>query len=246
MYPDGPMVIAHRGASADRPENTRSAYALALEQGADMIEIDLHLSRDGAIVIAHDAELLRIGGRGEIGDADVAAIRELDAGGGEPVPVLEEVLDEFGPRTPFNLELKQRDSGPYAGLVERAVAAVRERGWMDRMLFSSFYDPLLHELRDRAPEARIGLLVSRRFPHGALERAAALGAEALHPERPLATGDLIQAAHAAGLRVHVFTVNEEDALRSLLEAGADACFTDHPARMRSVVDSLRGSALSPG
>jgi glycerophosphoryl diester phosphodiesterase len=234
------MVIAHRGASADRPENTMAAYALALDQGADMIEIDLHLSRDGAIVIAHDAELERLGGRGEIGDADVETIRALDAGGGERVPVLEEILDEFGDRTVFNLELKQRESGPYAGLVGRTLAAVRERGLMDRMLFSSFYDPLLRELREHAPEAHVGLLLSRRFPHGALERAAALGAEALHPEHSLATRELIGAAHGAGLRVHVFTVNEETQIRDLLAAGADACFTDHPRRMRALVDSLRG------
>lgn len=234
------MVIAHRGASGELPENTMAAFALAVRQGADMIEIDLQLSRDGAVVIAHDAELERIGGRGEIGDADLEAIRALDAGGGEAVPVLEEVLDAFGAGVPFNLELKQRDSGPYAGLVERAVAAVRARGWMDRMLFSSFYDPLLYELRALAPEARIGLLVSPRFPRGALERAAALGAEALHPERSLASRERIAQAHAAGLRVHVYTVNDAEEIRALVEAGVDACFTDHPARMRAVIDSPRG------
>jgi glycerophosphoryl diester phosphodiesterase len=234
------MVIAHRGASGDRPENTMAAYALALEQGADMIEIDLHLSRDGAIVIAHDAELERIGGRGEIGDADRAAIRTLDAGGGEGVPLLEEVLDAFGARIPFNLELKQRDAGPYPGLVEATVRAVRERGLMNRMLFSSFYDPILHELRACAPEARIGLLVSRRFPHNALERAAAVAAEAVHPERPVATTDWIAGARGAGLRVHVFTVNEEPEMRLLLDAGADACFTDFPRRMRAVLESRGG------
>jgi len=233
------MVIAHRGASAHRPENTLSAYALALEHGADMIEIDLHLTRDGAIVIAHDAELERLGGRGVIGDATLPEVRALDAGGGERVPTLEEVLDHFGARVPFNLELKQGESGPYPGLVARTLALVRERGWMDRMLFSSFYDPVLRELRDLAPEARIGFLVSRRFPARAMERARAVGAEALHPELPLATPERIAEAHEAGLRVHVFTVNEEGDMRRLLEAGVDACFSDHPKRLRAIVDSLR-------
>ena len=77
-----PLVIAHRGASADRPENTLPAYALAVEQGADMIEIDLHLSRDGAIVIAHDADLGHFGAEGMIGEQTLAELRGLDATGG--------------------------------------------------------------------------------------------------------------------------------------------------------------------
>ena len=94
-----PLVIAHRGASGTRPENTRSAYELAIEQGADMIEIDLHRTRDGETVVAHDADLAGLGGRGEIARASAAEVRALDAGGGERVPVLEEVLDHaFGPK----------------------------------------------------------------------------------------------------------------------------------------------------
>ncbi len=237
MYPERSMVIAHRGASAERPENTLSAYALAVEQGADMIEIDLHLSRDGAIPIAHDAELERIGGRGMIGDASLDEIRALDAGDGERVPTLDEVLDAFGARVPFNLELKQGERGPYHGLVERTLEIVRDRGWMDRMLFSSFYDPILKELRERAPEARIGFLLSRRFPHRALERARAVGAEALHPERSLASPELVREAHEAGLRVHVFTVNAEEDMRRLVADGVDGCFSDHPSLLRRVVDA---------
>ena len=81
-----PLVIAHRGASAYRPENTFSAYELAVEQGADMIEIDLHRTRDGAVVVAHDEGLERIGGRGDIADATLAEVRALDAGKGHPAP----------------------------------------------------------------------------------------------------------------------------------------------------------------
>ena len=86
------LVIAHRGASRERPENTLPAYALAVEQGADMIEIDLHRTRDGALVVAHDAELAGLGGRGEIADATLGQVRALDAGAGERVPTLDEVL----------------------------------------------------------------------------------------------------------------------------------------------------------
>ncbi len=103
-----PLVIAHRGASADRPQNTFAAYRLALELRADMIEIDLHVTRDREIAIAHDAELEALGGAGQIADRSLGELRELDAGGGERVPELIEVLHTFGAAIPFNLEIKKR------------------------------------------------------------------------------------------------------------------------------------------
>ena len=231
-----PLVIAHRGASAYRPENTHSAYELAVVQGADMIEVDLHRTRDGAVVIAHDGELEGVGGAGEIAGADFRAVRSLDAGAGEQIPVLEEMLDAFGERIPFNLELKRSSSGTYDGMAEVAWRATRERGLADRTLFSSFYDPDLAELRERAPEARIGLLLSRRFPDGALERAHALGAEALHPALPLVDAELVRAAHGEGLAVYVFTVDGPDDMRRLLDLGVDGLFTNRPDVLRAIVD----------
>ena len=96
-------MIAHRGASGQRPENTLAAYALAVEQRADMIEIDLHRTRDGAVVILHDGELRGLGGAGAVGDASLAEVRALDAGEGQQVPLLDEVLDAFAAVLPFNL-----------------------------------------------------------------------------------------------------------------------------------------------
>ena len=99
-------VIAHRGASGQRPENTLPAFAEALEQGADMIEMDLQSSCDGAIVVRHDTSLEGLGGCGEIADTTLAELSRLDAGEGEQIPQLFEVLDAFGARIDFNLEIK--------------------------------------------------------------------------------------------------------------------------------------------
>lgn len=233
--PGKPRVIAHRGASAYRPENTLPAYELAVEQAADMIEVDLHRTRDGAVVIAHDAELERIGGRGEIGDATLAEVRALDAGGGERVPTLDELLDRFGARIPFNLELKQASAGPYAGLPAATVAAVRARGLEGRTLYSSFYDPVLHELRGVDPEARIALLLSCRSPAAWPERARALGAEAVNPELPLVDRAFVERAHGEGLAVYVFTVDPLPEMERLLGLGVDGLFTNVPDRMRRLV-----------
>jgi glycerophosphoryl diester phosphodiesterase len=228
-------VIAHRGASGYRPENTFAAYELAVGQNADMIEIDLHATRDGVVVVAHDAELERIGGEGEIGDATLAALRRLDAGGGEPVPTLDEVLDRFGARIPFNLELKQGGDGPYAGLPAATLEAVRSRALLGATLFSSFYDPVLHELRSLSAEARLALLISPRAPAGWLARARALGAEAVNPERRLVDRALVEQAHGAGLAVYVYTVDPEAEMQRLLDLGVDGLFTNVPDRLRRIL-----------
>ena len=241
-----PLVIAHRGASAYRPENTLPAYALAVEQGADMIEVDLHRTRDGAVVVAHDAELVGIGGQGEIADASLAAVRALDAGEGARVPTLEEMLDGFGDRIAFNLEIKRGSRGLYEGLEEVAWRAVSERGIQKQTLFSSFYDPVLETLRVCAPGARIALLVSRRIPDGALDRARRLGAEALNPDRSLVTPELVAGAHAAGLAVYPYTVNATAEMERLLGMGVDGIFTNHPDRMRALLVDPRGAPKDVG
>lgn len=233
--PARPLVIAHRGASAYRPENTLAAYELAVAQAADMIEVDLHTTRDGAVVVAHDAELERIGGRGEIGAASLSEVRALDAGAGERVPTLDEMLDAYGARIPFNLELKQGGRGPYPELPALALAAVAGRGLLDRTLFSSFYDPVLQALRRQSAEARIALLLSRRSAQGWLERARALDAEAVNPELPLVDRAFVERAHAAGLAVYVFTVDPAAEMKRLLALGVDGLFTNVPDRMRRVL-----------
>lgn len=232
-----PLVIAHRGASAHLPENTMGAFALAIEQRADMIETDLHRTRDGAVVITHDEELAGIGGAGEIADATLDQIRALDAGGGAQVPTLDEMLDAFGSKIDWNLELKKGTRAEYDGLEAIAIEAVRSRGIAGRTLFSSFYDPVLARLRALAPEARIALLISRKYPVRVVERARALGAEAINPEAAIVDAALVEAAHGAGLAVYVFTVDDAAEMRRLLDLGVDGLFTNHPDRMRALVDA---------
>jgi glycerophosphoryl diester phosphodiesterase len=236
--PPTPLVIAHRGASGELPENTLPAYELAVTQGSDMIEIDLHTTRDGVIVVTHDENLEELGGRGEVADATLEEIRRLDAGGGTAVPTLDEVLDGFGARIPFNLELKRSSRGEYTGMEAAALREVARRGLLERTLFSSFFDPVLETLRGISAEARLALLISPKFPQGAVARAKKLAAEALNPERTVVSRNLVEAAHGEGLAVYVFTVDEEDEMRHLLDLGVDGLFTNHPGRMREVLASL--------
>ena len=235
LHGQPPLVIAHRGASGYRHENTWPAFDLAVEQGADMIETDLHRTRDGAIVVTHDEELVGLGGRGEIAEATLSEVWELDAGDGERVPTLDELLDRLGSQFPFNLELKRATRAEYADLEAQALAAVRARGLLAGTLFSSFYDPVLARLRALDPGARLGLLISRRHPRDIVARARALGAEAIHPEAPLVDGRLVEEAHEAGLLVFVFTVDAEAEMSGLLELGVDGLFTNFPDRLRALV-----------
>jgi len=237
VRPSRPLVIAHRGASGDRPENTLSAFQLAVEQRADMIETDLHLSRDDAIVIRHDPDLASLGLQRAIRATELAQIRSLDAGAGETIPILDEVLDRFGSKIAFNLEIKSGSDGAYPGLEAAALGAVESRGLLASTLFSSFCDGVLARLRALSPTARLAVLVSRRRSRGVLERARAVGAEALNPWFGLASAGFIDLAHADGFAVYPYTVDALAEMRRCLEAGVDGLFTNHPDRLRELLDA---------
>jgi glycerophosphoryl diester phosphodiesterase len=232
--PPRPLVIAHRGASGYRRENTLAAYELAVEQRADMIEIDLHRTRDAATVVIHDERPAGLTAS-EIGRATLAEVRAVDLGEGGRIPTFDEVLDAFGPRVAFNVELKRGAAGPYPGLVAAALAAVARRGLVARTLFSSFEDAYLAGLRGAEPATRRALLLGPRSAERPLERARAVGAEAINPWLGLVTSELVAAAHAEGLGVYVFTVNRQEDMRRMLELGVDGMFTDYPDRLRALL-----------
>ncbi len=243
-----PLVIAHRGAKAYRPENTLAAYALAIEQGADMLEIDLHLARDGAVPIAHDASLEGFARAGEIADVSLEELRAISlaahqAGARdeqyERIPDLEEVLDRFGEVIPFNLEIKtMTEERPYSGLQKRVLDQVEGRGLLDRTLFSSFSDAVLAELRARAPRARLGVLVDPRSPREIFERADAVGAESINLHFVNTDSERVDRAHRKGLAVYVYTVDQPERMRELFAIGVDGIFTNAPDQLRAVVDHL--------
>lgn len=235
-----PLVIAHRGSSGSRPENTFAAFEHAVEESADMIETDLHLSRDTIVVIHHDPELERLGEEGEIRDHTASELALMNAAPGaaisETMPTLLDILDRFGDRIQFNLELKVGANDiAYEGLEDIVVSAVEERGLMPRILFSSFYDPVLARLRDRSAAARIALLISPRANFAILGRAARVAAEAINPDITLVTEDLVQQAHRAGLRVYPYTANDSNEMAGLLDCGVDGIITNHPARLRALL-----------
>ncbi len=222
------LNIAHRGASIDAPENTPEAFRLALEQGADMIETDLHLTRDRAIALHHDA---RLGGV-EIGELPLAELRVH----APAIPTLEEALDLIEDRIPFNLELKTAAESDYEGLEARVLEEVQARGLLQRTLFSSFSVSVLMRLRALEPKARIGLLASGTAESEIDECARDVGAEAVHLHWSQARRERIEKLHELGFRVHVYTVDDPEHQRRLLEWQVDGIFTNAPARLHALLN----------
>lgn len=230
------LTIAHRGASGDYPENTLRAFLAALEAGADMCEFDVRMSRDGEVVVIHDATVRRTtGGRGEVAAMELAALKRLDAGArfgarfrGERIPTLDEVAVALGGRCGMNIELK-------ASGLERAVCEiVRRHDAIGSTVVSSFEWNQLRLVAEAEPRIRIALLASGDRL-AMIEAAAAMRAYAVAPRFDLVRPELCAEAHRRGLRVLTWTVDRRRAMRRLIAAGVDGIMTNYPERLRRVL-----------
>jgi glycerophosphoryl diester phosphodiesterase len=230
-------MIAHRGASAHAPENTLPAFALAVEQGADMIELDVLPCADGTPVVFHDDTTARWDGRPRLVAAcSLAEMQALDIGGAR-VPTFAEVC-LFAQQQPIALNVELKD----AACVEPVVALLRAYGLGARVLLSSFDAAALHHLRAAAPEMRRAYLMGQRslrpairiregWPLGALR---AVAASAWHPAATLPLLRwLLPLVRRAGYAVNVWTVDEPARMRELAAWGASGIITNDPARARA-------------
>lgn len=227
-----PFIWAHRGASGAAPENTLAAFKLAEQSGADGIELDVHLSRDGVPVVMHDETVNRTtDGRGAVADFTLRELRRLDAGRwfspdfcGEPVPTLADVLTWAEDRIRINVEIKTASAG-------RAVLEVLSEFPQARVLVSSFYHGLLLLIRQWSPELPIGFLVDSRFWRVALNRAIECGAESFHPPAQHVNRILLRKCHDEGLVVYPWTVDDRSRQNNFLRMGADGLFTNFPGKV---------------
>lgn len=234
----GPMRIAHRGASARAPENTLAAFREAARLGADAIECDVRLCGDGKPVVIHDDTVDRTtDGRGAVARLTLADLRRLDAGSwfasrfrGERIPTLEETFEFARGRCGLNLEIK--GAGAHAdgdGATIRALArSLAATGFRGPLVVSSFSRQALILARAAMPRVRLGLLVSRSL-RGLRAAHRLTGLAAVHPHVRLASRRRVRLAHALGLLVLFWTVNERRLIRRLLDLGADGLMTDDPA-----------------
>jgi glycerophosphoryl diester phosphodiesterase len=218
------LCFAHRGASGHAPENTLAAFELAIRMGADFIELDVQLAQDELIVF-HDDRLERTtNGRGTVRGKTLAELRSFDAGQGERIPLLTEVLELTAGAVGVNVELK----GP--GTAEMTVRLLSTYaagvGW-DRFIVSSFGRNALNEVARLEPKVPIGVL-TKRPGESDLAFARSIGAFSIHPDHRFVNGPLIDRARDAGLRVIPYTVNSPREIDLLQTLGAYGVFTDYP------------------
>src|SRR5262245_5604595 len=216
------IVFGHRGAPGypRRGENTLQSFRKAVEVGATGLEFDVRRCGDGRLVVIHDDTIDRTtNGRGRVRSLSYNQLRQFDAGFGDPIPLLSDVLDEFGPQCLLNIELKDDD------IASDVKQLVLERRLERHVIVSAFQ---WDELRPLTPEIPIALLASRL--ENLLTSARELGACAIHPRRDLVTGTLIAAAREAKLRVHVWTVNDTAEISHFRNMAVDGIFTDFPER----------------
>ena len=243
-----PQVWAHRGTGGwDRqyaPENTMPAFEKAVQMGADGVELDVQLTKDGEVVICHDEWLDRTSnGHGELRELTLAELKRLDFSkthpeyGFTPIPTLAEFLDFMrGNELVINIELKT-GRFRYPGLEEKTVRLVGEFGMAERVWYSSFNHESVMRAKEIARGSHFAFLLAQVFldmPAYALRH----GIEALHPDSAILglCPDILAQAHTAGQRVHVWTVDSRFEMKEMCRLGVDAFVTDCPDNGRRIVD----------
>ena len=241
-------IWAHRGAGGwdtqYAPENTMPAFQKAVEMGADDIELDVQLTKDGELVVCHDETIDRTSdGKGAVQSYTLRELRQFSfcsvhkEYGFVAIPTLADVL-AFMRQHDFalNIELKT-GLAYYEGIEEKTADMVRAEGLSDRVLYSSFNYYSLQRLRAYDKTARIAILCAAdytRIP----EDAERIRAEAIHPAHGFVTADYVARCHAAGLMVNVWTVDNPERMKEMLAAGADGIITDCPDTGRKILGGV--------
>ena len=251
-----PLVMAHRGGAGLWPENTMLAFERAHDLGVDVIEIDVHSTSDGVLVVMHDATVDRTtNGTGRVHDLTLAKIKKLDAGyrwsqdgmktfpyrgQGITVPTLEEVFMRF-PEMRFNIEPKQENPS----LAKPLCLMMREKKMVDKVIVGSFRQTVLDEFRRECPE-----VATSASPAEVSDFVRVYKAERQAAYRPLMRAlqvpeyvggmhvlskDFVDAAHLRNLQVHAWTVNETESMSRLIGIGVDGIMTDYPDRLMKVL-----------
>ena len=225
------QIIAHRGASGDYPENTLLAIEQAIAQGADAVEIDV-FAVDGELIVIHDHHLARTtNGSGSIYEYNLAQLQQLDAGRGQRIPTLWQVLQLLAPTTLWlNIELKGEDTAaPLLLLLDKAQRQLNVDG--SRLLISSFNHHLLAELKQQQPALKLGALTAS-LPIDYAAFAQALQAYSVNCDVSFINQAFVTDARARGLKVYVYTVDQADDIARMQLYGIDGIFSNYPAKSR--------------
>lgn len=236
-------VLGHRGASFYAPENTIPAFELALEQGADGIELDVHLSKDGELIVIHDERVDRTtNGKGFIKDLTLEELKSLDASydkaeyAGAVIPTLAEVYSLFRENDKIvNVEIKT-DIFDYPGICEKLLELEKSAGMQGRVIYSSFNHYTVREMKALAPEEKIGLLYMSGL-YAPWEYAKTVGAECLHPYFLSVSRNprMVEECTKLGIETNLWTVNESVWMERFKKLGVTSLITDKPDLARTII-----------
>lgn len=226
----GPLIIAHRGASSDAPENTISAFALAVEQAADGVEFDVQLSADGVPVVIHDSTVNRTtDGQGAVSKLSIDQLQELDGGDGRPIPTLDQVFETFGPTILYNVELKC-GLWPNRNLAAAVAERIEGHNLEEHVLVSSFNFFAIRLARQtlspRTPVAHLRMSGLSSFKHQLIK------AEADNPQHSMVNDTYMAWATRHNLLVNVWTVDDPLEAQRLVKLGVQSIITNRPGFIR--------------
>ena len=263
--PDKFLIIAHRGGRSLGPENTIYTFKQALDLGVDVLEMDLQITSDDALVILHDRKLNRTtNGKGRVEDFTLAELKKLDAGfrwspdgsntfplrnKGITIPTLAEVFQAF-PDVRMNVEIKSSQ----VNTIQDLCRTIRDHGMTAKVMIACFDSGKLGEFRSICPEVATSAGASEAvmfywLQRAQLESAYSPSAQALqipqaYKDRRITTRKFLDAAHARNMRVHVWTVNDTESMQQLIDLGADGIMTDYPDRLIKILKTR--PKIAPG
>ncbi|MGN0142884.1 MAG: glycerophosphodiester phosphodiesterase [Roseburia sp.] len=247
------LVWAHRGASGYAPENTLGAFEKAVELGADGIELDVQMTKDGELVVIHDETIDRVcEGTGWVKDYSYAKLSRFNFNKTQPayaheqIPALEEVYELIKPTNlTINVEIKTGIVF-YPDIEERVLELTARMGMEDRVLYSSFNHYTVRRIKELLPEAKTGVLYSDGIINPASYCAYVTGADAVHPALyNLQYPGFMEECRKHNLKVHVWTVNEEMHMRRVCERQVDAMITNYPDLGKKIVQEYENGELVP-
>ncbi len=237
------LIFGHRGAMARAPMNSMAAFELAGEQGADGIELDVHLSRDSQLVVIHDDTVdATTDGQGKVADMTLDQLKRLDAGAwysdefaGQGIPTLDEVIDAIGESLFINVEIKSpRES--VDRLENRLASCVRRHNMRERIIVSCFDPVILRRVKQMMPMVLMGFLYQPDMPAAHYLPLKELWHEARHPRHDMVDEGYMRWARAQGYFVNVWTVNDPRRALQLKRLGVNSIMTDDPA---TIISALR-------
>ena len=230
-------IFAHRGASAYAPENTLEAFRLAMEQGADGIELDVQMTKDGELVVIHDETIDRVSnGNGAVRDYTLEELKQFSVSNhfeqypDVKIPTLREVLELVKPGTmEINIELKTGIYW-YPQIEQKVLELVKEEGMEERIIYSSFNHYSVQKIRELSPEAETAYLIGDVMLDVA-DYTRNTGIKGLHPALfHVKMADFLKEYKESGIALRVWTVNDKDQIRWLIDEGVDAVITNYPDR----------------